>query len=332
MAVLVRPPARPRATPRLLPLALATLGAIASAASLGAQDGGRHAAVVLALPAAPRAAALAEAVTAVGGDESALFYSPAQLATVRRAGASASVERFLATTTLGAAVGAARVAGGTAAVGVRSLAYPDAVELREYEPTGRTLTGGELAVSAGWARALGGVRVGAAATLVRQRVAEASGQALAGDLGVAWTAPAAASDATAPRRALAGVTIAGAVQHVGGALSLLGRASPLPRRARLGVARPITLSPALRLLASADVVQQDGESVRPAAAAELRWQRGRLALDARAGLRRRLHADEALPARTVGAGLGFRAVALDYAYQGYAALGATHRLGVRWAP
>ncbi|MGZ8412411.1 MAG: hypothetical protein ACXW61_09870 [Gemmatirosa sp.] len=323
--------AHPHPSPRLavLPGVLATLLASAPAA---AQEGGRHAALVLALPAAPRAAGLAEAVTAVGGDETALFYSPAQLATVRRPGASASVERFLATTTLGAAVGAARVAGGTAAVGVRSLAYPDAPEMREYEPTGRTLTGGELAVTAGWARAVGSVRVGAAATLVRQRVAEASGQALAGDVGVAWTAPVAASDAGAATRALAGVTVAGALQHVGGALSLLGRGSPLPRRARVGVARPIALSPALRLLASADVVQQDGEAVRPAAGAELRWQRGRLALDARAGLRRRLQADEALPARTVGAGLGFRAVALDYAYQGYAALGATHRLGVRWAP
>jgi hypothetical protein len=331
MAVVARTRALPRTRSALRVTLLATSLA-APLAAVAAQEGGRHAAVVLALPAAPRAAALAEAVTAVGGDESALFYSPAQLATVRRHGASASVERFLASTTLGAAVGATRVAGGVGALGVRSLAYPEAIEMREYEPTGRVLTGGELAVSAGWARALGGVRVGAAATLVRQRVAEASGQALAGDVGIAWTSPEAASGASAACRALAGVTIAGAVQHVGGTLELLGSGSPLPRRARVGVARPIALSPALRLLASADVVQQDGESVRPAGAAELRWQRGRLALDARGGLRRRLHADEALPARTVGAGLGYRAMALDYAYQGYAALGATHRLGVRWAP
>lgn len=309
-----------------------SLLALAVAAPVGAQDGGRHAAAVLSLPAAPRAAALADAFTAVGGDEAALFYSPAQLATVRGRGASASVERFLATTTLGAAVGAMGLAGGTAAVGVRSLAYPEAPESREYEPTGRMLTGGELAMTAGWARAVRGVRVGAAATVVRQRVAEASGQAVAGDVGLAWTVPAASSAAAWPVRALAGVTVAGAVQHVGGALSLLGRESPLPRRARVGLARPVSLAPALRLLATAEVVQLDGEAARPAGGAELRWQRGRLALDARAGVRRRLLRDEALPARTVGAGLAFRAVALDYAYQGYAALGATHRLGVRWAP
>jgi len=317
---------------RLPHAALALVALAAVAAPVPAQDGGRHAAVVLALPAAPRAAALADAFTAVGDDEAALFYSPAQLATVRGTRASASVERFLATTTLGAAVGALRVAGGTAAVGVRSLAYPEAPEAQEYEPTGRTLTGGELAVSAGWARAVRGVRVGAAATLVRQRVVEASGQAVAGDVGLAWTSPAALPTAGAVRRALGGVTVAGALQHVGGELSLLGRASPLPRRARVGVARPVTLAPALRLLATAEVVQLDGETARPAAGAELRWQRGRLALDARGGVRRRLVPDEALPAVTTGGGLAFRAVALDYAYQGYAVLGATHRLGVRWAP
>ena len=316
---------------RSLHAALALLALSAAAPAL-AQDGGGHAAVVLALPAAPRAAALADAFTAVGDDEAALFYSPAQLATVRGRRASASVERFLATTTLGAAVVALRVAGGTAAVGVRSLAYPEAPEAQEYEPTGRTLTGGELAVSAGWARAVRGVRVGAAATLVRQRVVEASGQAVAGDVGLAWTSPAAPPTAGAMRRAIGDVTVAGALQHVGGELSLLGRASPLPRRARVGVARPVTLSPALRLLATAEVVQLDGEAARPAGGAELRWQRGRLALDARGGVRRRLVPDEALPAVTTGGGLAFRAVALDYAYQGYAVLGATHRLGVRWAP
>ncbi|GLC26020.1 hypothetical protein [Roseisolibacter agri] len=312
-------------------LAVASLLA-AVAAPARAQDGGRHAAAVLSLPAAPRAAALADAFTAVGGDEASLFYSPAQLATVRGRGVSASVERFLATTLLGAAVGAVRVAGGTAAVGVRSLQYPDAPEAQEYEPTGRTVTGGELAVTAGFARALWGVRAGASATLVRQRVAEASGQTIAGDVGLAWTVPAASATSPLPRRALAGLTVAGALQHLGGELSLLGRASPLPRRMRVGIARPTTLTPTLSLLTTAEVVQLDGEAARPAAGAELRWQRGHLSLDARGGVRRRLLRDEAMPAHTVGAGLGFRAVGLDYAYQGYAALGATHRLGVRWAP
>ncbi len=313
-------------------LLLVVLAAVAPGRVARGQGGGRQAAVVLALPAAPRAAALAEAVTALDGDESSLFFSPAQLATVRAWRAGASVERFLAGSTLGAAAAAAPLARGTAALGVRSLAYPEAREAVEYAETGRTLTGGELAVTAGYARALFGVRLGAAATLVRQRVAEASGQALAGDVGAAWTTPAARDGAAAWRRALGGVTLAGALQHAGGTLTLLDRAAPLPRRVRAGVSRTVRLGAALRLLGSAEVVQGRGEGARPAGGAELRWTRGRLALDARAGVRRRLDRDEALPAWTAGGGLAFRALALDYAHQGYGALGATHRLGVRWAP
>lgn len=299
-------------------------------ATLGAQSGGRHAAVVLALPASPRAAALADAFGAVGGDDAALFYAPAQLATVR-AGAGASVERFLAGTTLAAASAATRAAGGTLAVGVQSLAYDAIEETRDFAPTGATLRGGELALSAGYARAVGGVRVGLVGKLARQRLAEASGQAIAGDVGIAWTVPAATAGAGRAARALAGITVAGAVQHVGGELALLGRAAPLPRRVRLGAARTLALAPGVDVLALAEVVDDAGESARPAAAAELRWRVGRtVAIEARGGVRRRLR-DDALPAVTVGGGVRLGAVTLDYARQGYGPLGATHRVGIRWA-
>ena len=316
-----RAPHAPRA--RLL-LAACLLSPLAAAA----QDGGRHAAVVLALPSSPRGAALADAVGALAGDAAALFTSPAQLATLR-AGAGASVERFLAGTTLASAVAATRMLGGTGAIGLRSLAYPDVEETRDFTATGGTVSGGELAVTAGWARPVAGVRVGASATLVRQRVAEASGQAVAADVGLAWTAPHGASPVA---RTLAGTTVAAALQNVGGELSLLERGRPLPRRVRVAVARPFALAPALRLLATGELAQLDGEAARPAAGAELQWQRGVVGLTARGGVRRRLVADEALPAHVVGAGVSLRALALDYAYQGYAALGATHRLGLRWAP
>jgi hypothetical protein len=119
-------------------------------------------------------------------------------------------------------------------------------------------------------------------------------------------------------------------QHLGGSLALADRARPLPRRLALGAAWPLALSPRLALLATGEVATVRDEGARAAAGAEARWLApGALSLTVRVGVRQRTNGAAGAPV-TAGGGIGARHLMLDYAFQDYAALGATHRLGVRW--
>ena len=308
-----------------------TIPGLVLARESAAQDGGRHAAVVLQMPASARASALGGAYAAVGGDDASIFYDPAQHATVRR-GVGLSVERYFASSTLAAFSAATRTGPGqgTLAVGVQSVRYESVTETVGAVETGRLLTAGDEVLSAGygielatrWLPGATAVRLGAAAKWVRQRVADESGDATAGDVGLA----------VALR---GGATVAAVAQHLGGTLTLAERSHPLPRRLAVAAAWPVALSPRLALLATGELATVRDEGARVAAGAEARWRsRGApataLTLDARLGFRQRTHGAAASPV-TVGGGVGARGLVLDYAYQGYAGLGATHRLGVRWA-
>jgi hypothetical protein len=242
------------------------------------------------------------------------------------------VERFLASSVLGAAVGAAPLAGGTAAVGVRSLAYPEAREVAEYEETGRTLSGGR----AGRDRGVGARRAR------RARRGGGDARAAAGRRGVGarrWPAtPGSRGRRRAPPRAPRRCAGHSATSRWPARCSTWGaswRCSGAGVRCRAarawGSRGPSRSRRRCACWRARRCRRSTARAARPAGGAELRWTRGRLALDARAGARRRLGPDEATPAVTAGAGLAFRGVTLDYAHQGYRALGATHRLGVRWA-
>jgi predicted aminopeptidase len=241
-------------------LALAALGARRAAG----QDGGRNAAIVLALPASARAAALGDAYLGVGGDDAALFYDPAQLATVRGA-VGLSVERYLASSVVAAASAAARVGRGSAAVGVQSIRYDGIDETVASTATGRTLSAGDAVATVGYGVGLGrlrlpgatALRVGATVKYARQRVAEASGGALAGDVAVA--------------AALRGGGVLSVVaQNLGGDITLLDVSSPLPRRVRVGGALPVAVSPRVSMLATAAVTRGTGAGCARRAG----WRRG----------------------------------------------------------
>lgn len=178
------------------------------------------AALVLELPSSARALGLGDAFVAVGNDEAAIFYNPAQLASLRTTAAGLSVQQYLASSTLAAAAAALRVGPGTLGVGVQVLDYGSGeaviVGPGGPMPTGETVTAGDYVGLLSYAVAVGGVRVGATAKFVAQRLASESGSTGAVDLGAAldvW----------------GGATVAVSLQNVGGDITLGSSTAPLPR-------------------------------------------------------------------------------------------------------
>ena len=111
-----------RAIAVLVPCCFALVAGVVPAAALAQAQGGASAAIILELPASPRAMALGGAGTSLEGD-AAIFYNPAQLAAVQHVAASLSAQRYIFSSTLGAFSAAARIGPGTAAIGVQALEY-----------------------------------------------------------------------------------------------------------------------------------------------------------------------------------------------------------------
>ncbi len=303
---------------------LALLGA-ALAATPGAARG-QNAAIVLELPVSARALGLAGAMTAVGGDDAAVFWNPAQLAAAPRRAAGLSVQNYLESTTLGALSAAARVGPGTLGIGVQMLSFGSVREVvpdpafggERGEETGASVSASDLALSVGYAARWRGVRVGGAAKLVRQDVAGEAGNAFAGDLG-------AALDLLGGR-----LTLAAAAQHLGPELEVAGSSAPLPTVLRAGASGTLGRGP-LTLLLAADVAQTRDFDPRVAAGAEVTWAATpRVALVARGGLAQAANGSDARGA-TFGGSVALGRLSVDYGYQGFDALGsASHRVGVRY--
>ena len=299
------------------------------ACALHAQ-GETRAAILLTLPASARALALGEASGAVMDDENALFYNPAQLARVRTVSAAASLQRYIANTTLSAFAIAERVGGGTAALGVQLLDYGSEDEVVSTAgdigtPTGQRVTAQDIAITAGYGVALGSRkewRIGTALKWVRQHVANASGSALAVDMGAAYSSS-------------RGWELSAALQNFGSRLTLVAVSAPLPYTWRVSAASPLVrglLGEALALRAMVEARQSSGGVVTGVLGTEGLWQTGRkgLTLAGRAGLSFRGPDDDRRPL-TVGGGLTLGSVTVDYGYEGFDQLGATHRVGVRFA-
>ena len=298
---------------------------VAAAAPANAQ-GGRHAGLVLELPASTRALALGGAATALAAADVSVFSNPAQLATALGASASLSLQRHLQSSTLAALSLSNRIGGGVGAVGVQVLDYGSEAEIvpdpafggERGLATGGRISAGDLVVSAGYGVSVGRVRLGTAAKLLQQRIAGLSGSTGALDLG-------AAADVAF------GLTLAAGVQNVGRGLSLAGERAPLPRLARLGVAAPLGRTGPLSALATAELHQVQGSKARVGGGAEGNWStRGGVLLSARLGLQGRPEGSAATRL-TIGGGVRSRHLGLDYAYQGYETVGgAAQRVGASW--
>jgi hypothetical protein len=286
--------------------------------------GAQNAAVILELPASARGLALGGAMTAVGEDDALIFYNPAQLATVRALAASLSLQRYLESTSLAALSAAARLGPGTAAIGLQSLSYgsvdvviPDCVNFgcERGEPTGATASAGDFVATVGYAAQVRGARLGAAAKVVHQTIAGESGTTGAMDVGAAV-------------KVVPHLTLAAAVQNVGGTMRVGGSSGPLPRTVRAGAALTVDRAP-LGLLISGDVAEVREGAPRASGGVELTWRATRaVALIGRAGAAQRVAASDARAA-TFGGALHVGHFAIDYGFQGFQALGSSsHRFGI----
>jgi hypothetical protein len=299
-------------------------------ARVGMAQAGHSAATVLELSASTRALGLGGAYAAVTGDESSLFYNPAQLPTAPRASAGLSAQRYVASSTLAALAAATHFGPGAAALGVQLLDYGSAEEVVCDEvnfptceggrPTGGTVSASDLVVSGGYGLAIGSARVGAAAKLVHQRIVDAGGSAGALDLGVAYDL----------ERSGVVTTLGIAVQNLGGSIRTAGTSSPLPRLVRLGAAVRLPRVGALDMTATAEARKSADGRTLPSGGTELSWSGSSgLTLTGRIGASALASGSDASPV-TFGGSVAGRHVGLDYAYQGFDVLGATHRVGVRW--
>ena len=302
------------------------VGAVAAALPHDARaQGGQSSAIILELPASPRAMALGGASVALDGDAS-VFYNPAQLATVGRVAAGLSVQRYILSSTLGAVSAGARFGPGTIALGAQILQYasePEVVPDPDFggergEETGNTIDAGDLAVTVGYAVASGRWRFGGAGKFIRQRIVEESGTAFGVDLGVAvsvWR----------------GATLGASVQNLGTSLETGTTDGDLPRIIRVGGAVPFTLTEGVTLLATGDVIVPRVGDVTPGGGVELAWRATPgVSIAGRLGGALVPGDDDGSPL-TAGAAVMGRSLALDYAFRSFDAVGgATHRIGVRW--
>lgn len=301
-----------------------------SATAHAQQAGSGRALPVLALPASPRALSFGDAAPILSPSSEAIFTAPALLADLRHVDVGGSLQRWVLGSTLGAMSLAAPAAGGTIALGLRTLAWDGEPELlpggdgSSGDPSGATVDAGEAALSFAYARAIGfGGRLRAAAgvTFARQRVADVSGDAVAADLGIAWRGP-------------QGLETSASIQQLGSRLAVGASTAPLPRLWRLGAALPVATRGAFIGSLLAEVRQQSGDD-QPLATLGTELMRtareGRPGFALRAAWTSRPESEDR-SGLSAGGGVTIKHLTLEYGWQRFDLLGgSTHRLGARWS-
>jgi len=284
-------------------------------------------AIVLALPPSARAAGAGDAAP-FSTDASALFYGAQRLPQARTITASGGTwigDAQLAALAFSTPVHWQKWAPSALALGVQALDYGNADEIvpdpltggMRGTPTGGTVSGNEIAISAGMGQRFGKQRVGWAVTYVRQTVADLSASALTMSGGT-------------------GVTIGHwnvdvASEHVSlGGRNPARRTLSLPSTTRLSVTTPTFRAGEFDWHGAAEVRRTNGEGTTSLAGIE-----GAYETDAGWSLTLRVaglsYSDETVRAPwSAGGSVARGAWSMDYAYQGFGALGAVHRMGVTW--
>lgn len=300
--------------------ALALLAA--GARTVAAQSEGSVLAVI---PASTRAVAMGGAGVALVGDATAIFANPAGIATVRRMALEGAYERYIGGTALSVAAMAMRFGRFNWGIGAQALDYGSEPEIipdtstggRRGTPTGVVFSAVDVLAASSLVYRHGLLAFGATAKYARQAIGGSSGDAWAGDVGMAL--------------AIFDLMAFGiAVRNLGGTT---GPDARLPRNAGVGLTLNYTdPQGTFRLLTTGEV--QWGEGTSWIVGAEGGIVVGGLAgagLVGRVGFAKRPPEVEGSPL-SLGAGVVIGRLQVDYAYRGFASLGTTHRLGLRWTP
>ena len=307
----------------LLALALAAAPAAAPAQTID-RSNGEAGAPILQLTTTPRAAALGGALAAASGVTS-IFANPAGAVTVGHFEAQLAGQTLFEGSKAGSmALGVRRHAVGLA-LGIRYLDLGSVDEVvcnacgGRGTPTGQRLSANEQAFALAGAVELGRASVGAALNYYATTLAEASGGAASFSAGV--------------RGRLSSKLVLGAsVQYLGGQVDVGGFGAPLPRTVRAGAElRPLGPGHArVHLLLAADYAAVRGAPGRVGGGIEagVADPATQLLAVARLGYLSRAGGDFDQRPLTLGLGLRFHQVSLDYAYQGSEVLSSQHRLGL----
>lgn len=291
-------------------------------ALLAAQSEGS---IVAALPGTTRSAGLGGAGVALVGDAGAVFANPAGIATIRHLSIEGSYERYLAGTAVSSAALALRVGRVTWGFGAMTLDYGTEPEIVPDPATGgrRGMATGAsfhpyeaLAVSSLVLRR-GLIALGISAKYNRQQIGSVARDAWAGDAGLAI--------------AVFDIAALGlSVQNFGGDLSA---GATLPRLTRLGLTLNYTDPQGVyRLLTTLEAQWRADRAPMLIQGVEGGLVRGGVGLVGRVGYATRPAVTDA-SRLTFGGGVVMGRLQVDYAFQGYQALGGgTHRVGVRWTP
>lgn len=278
--------------------------------------------LVLQLPASTRAMALGDAFMMNSGHADALFYHPALVGAA--SGFGLDVQVWSGEATSATASAAMPWFDGGIAIGLQTLQY-GGTALRETTllPSGQDVlfdvghpTTSERVASVGYGRRLFGLRVGAAAKLVEQRVSDERDATAAIDVGVAT--------------ALGPFTVGLSAANLGPDLEMASGRTPLPTRITLGAGaygRPV--GPVDLGLSGALTRRDDGEVIAGAGLEVGYWPINGRTFLARIGVER-VPEGEASPL-TLGCAFWGDDLVLEWAYRDFGGLGeGTHRFGVRW--
>ena len=289
---------------------------------------------LLRLEPSARASALAGAYGAgPGEDVNALFQNPSLLGADDHRALSVSYLNHLSDVKAGFVTYAREVGqlGGTVAGAVRFLSYGDFERADlDGERTGETFGASDAILSLSYSRPLGErAHFGATAHALFSSIDEASAQAFAADVGVAYQIPE------------QGFTVAASLHNVGFVTSDFGETGDeLPLDLRLSVSKRLQNLPFLLTVAGYNLASFENENGTAlneiarhvAVSGELQFGQS-FAL--RVGYNHRRHEDLKTDARIdlAGLGLGFglnlRRFGFDYAYNAWSSFGGLHHLTLR---
>ncbi|MDE2491308.1 MAG: PorV/PorQ family protein [Elusimicrobia bacterium] len=323
--------------PALLAVLLAAAPAGAAASAFGSQNAGTSAATFLTLGADARAAGMGNAVSASADDASGAYWNPADLARLRYRHATLThaasyQDTFFDFLAYAQPIDAPRGEGrarelppeqlGTIAA---ALLYQNAGRISEVDntgtPTGGSFTPQDIAAILAWGSTIDRhFDVGISVKYVQSKI-EATAGTGAADFGARWRTYVPGTEI--------GYALAADARNVGGPLKFRDAADPLPLTLVLGQA----LRPFSSLTLDLDVVMPRDAPVYESVGAEWRAPMTEdLSGALRVGYDGRLDSG-ALGGTTgiaLGAGLGFRRLAFDYAWTPAGGLGDVSRLSMSY--
>jgi len=302
---------------RIAAAALAALWLLrASPAAYAGEGAGTSAFQFLQLGVGARPSSMGEAFAAVAGDVNSIYWNPAGLAALERGQVSLNHALWLEDITYSSLAGALPVNGGTVGASFNVL---NTGSIDKADNTGQRLGDNynmeEVLALLSYARRFGALAIGANLKFISSRIEEEAAQSLAADLGAIY----------------GGVTVRGrrlnlglAVQNLGTRAEYVSEAFSLPITVRAGAA----LEAYKGLLLVFDLVYRE-ETIDMHAGAEYSRALGNVVVAARAGYKDDTVKElGALSGLTAGLGVGWTDFQLDYAWNSFTDLGATHRLSL----